>query len=260
MKVFGLTTFKNNLIMFNFNRFFSNSSAPSVSQFLRVIVIANFNVDKGCLLKISKKMVTVLLWRHFQKILFNLTKLKSIIYSFIAYFNNDLKTAVSNSDLNSAQINNNDSINKQADHIQFLITEVTPRIPKSPKTLAASEIVELKHSDDTDKETFDDFQLISDDPLISPQIFCQVFPFHLMFNRQMKIVQAGKSVLRVIPKLADDDCNLLDILDPIRPHVQLSFQSILSHISTIYVLKTKPKVMLEPDMFMRLKVCVMDNY
>jgi len=37
-------------------------------------------------------------------------------------------------------------------------------------------------------------------PLISPATFCKVFPFHLMFDRQMKIVQAGKAVSRVIPR------------------------------------------------------------
>lgn len=75
-----------------------------------------------------------------------------------------------------------------------------------------------------------------------------------MFNRQMRIVQAGKSVLRVIPRTAEENCPLLDVLEPVRPHIQLSFQTILAHISTIYVLKTKPGTMLEPEMFMRLKV------
>jgi guanylate cyclase soluble subunit beta len=98
------------------------------------------------------------------------------------------------------------------------------------------------------------FELIAGQPLVSPQIFCHVFPFHLMFDRDMRIVQAGKSVSRVMPKVAEENCHLLDILEPIRPHIQLSFQTILSHISTIYVLKTKQDVMLEPDMFMRLKV------
>lgn len=77
-----------------------------------------------------------------------------------------------------------------------------------------------------------------------------------MFNRDMHIIQSGTSVSRVIPKVAEQNCHLLDILEPIRPHIQLSFQTILSHISTIYVLKTKQNVMLEPDMVMRLKVRV----
>jgi guanylate cyclase soluble subunit beta len=137
-------------------------------------------------------------------------------------------------------------VNKVADHIQFCITEVTPKVQKDGGKVAVNKIVE--------KDISADVQLIAQEPLVSPQIFCQLFPFHLMFNRQMKIVQAGKSVTRVIPKLAEENCNLLDILDAIRPHIQLSFQTILAHISTIYVLKTKPGMMIEIDSFMRLKV------
>lgn len=37
-------------------------------------------------------------------------------------------------------------------------------------------------------------------PCISTATFCKIFPFHVMFNRQMKIVQVGKSVPRVIPR------------------------------------------------------------
>lgn len=136
-----------------------------------------------------------------------------------------------------------------ADHIQFLITETGPVTPKTPKTPSST-----KASKEFDREPPDDFELVAAQPLVSPQIFCQVFPFHLMFSRQMRIVQAGKSVRRVIPRTAEQNCPLLDVLEPVRPHIQLSFQTILAHISTIYVLKTKPGTMLEPEMFMRLKV------
>lgn len=134
-----------------------------------------------------------------------------------------------------------------ADHIQFLITEIGPATPKTPKTPSSAKCTK-------EFDLPEDFELVADQPLVSPQIFCQVFPFHLMFDRQMRIVQAGKSVTRVIPKVAEENCPLLDVLEPVRPHIQLSFQTILAHISTIYVLKTKPGTMLEAEMFMRLKV------
>lgn len=136
-----------------------------------------------------------------------------------------------------------------ADHVQFLITEIGPVTPKTPKTPSSA-----NSTKDFEREQPDDFELVASEPLVSPQIFCQVFPFHIMFDRQMRIVQAGKSVSRVIPKMAEENCPLLDVLEPVRPHIQLSFQTILAHISTIYVLKTKPGTMLEPEMFMRLKV------
>ena len=100
----------------------------------------------------------------------------------------------------------------------------------------------------------EEFELIASEPLITPQIFCKVFPFHIMFDRQMRIVQAGKSVSRVIPKVSEINCWLLDVLEAVRPHIKMTFQNILSHINTIYVLKTKQEVMIKPEMFIRLKV------
>lgn len=160
----------------------------------------------------------------------------------LAFFNKDL-TVIANGGPNS-------NVQRTSDHIQFLITETGPKTPKTP-TVAAMTMEEGGE----EKEVTETFELIAEQALVSPQIFCNVFPFHLMFDRDMRIVQAGKSVSRVMPKVAEKNCHLLDILDPIRPHIQLSFQAILSHISTIYVLKTRQDAMLEPDMFMRLKVC-----
>lgn len=59
---------------------------------------------------------------------------------------------------------------KKEDHIQFLITEIG-----APNSSA-------KAARDFERELNDDFELVASVPLISPQIFCQVFPFHLMFG------------------------------------------------------------------------------
>lgn len=79
----------------------------------------------------------------------------------------------------------NNPIIERSDHVQFLITEISG--PKTPTQVQ-------------ENETIEDFDLIADGPLISPATFCRVFPFHIMFNRQMVVVQAGKSVSRVIPR------------------------------------------------------------
>ncbi|ENN82069.1 hypothetical protein YQE_01553, partial [Dendroctonus ponderosae] len=81
------------------------------------------------------------------------------------------------------------------------------------------------------------------EPKVSASTFCRVFPFHIIFDRNLQIVQTGSTVARVIPKVIEDECLVTDILDPIRPHLELTFENILSHINTIYVLKTKHGVM-----------------
>ncbi|XP_017462421.1 PREDICTED: guanylate cyclase soluble subunit beta-1-like, partial [Rhagoletis zephyria] len=74
-----------------------------------------------------------------------------------------------------------------------------------------------------------------------------------MFDRQMKIVQAGKSVSRVIPRVSVENCSILEVLEAIRPHLQLSFENILSHINTIYVLQTRQGAMGKHERYLRLK-------
>ena len=71
------------------------------------------------------------------------------------------------------------------DHVQFLINE--------------------KESDVTKEEELDVFEnILSSEPKISPDTFCQTFPFHLMFSQDMTITQAGTSISRVIPCLQQE--------------------------------------------------------
>lgn len=95
-----------------------------------------------------------------------------------------------------------------SDHIQFLITEKS-----APQ----------KHSEDAVRDQLDDGDFTAEgkifdlcfycqiitfsssfnfavENLISAATFCRIFPFHLMFDRDMKMVQVGKSVARIIPK------------------------------------------------------------
>ncbi|KAK5643100.1 hypothetical protein RI129_006945 [Pyrocoelia pectoralis] len=113
---------------------------------------------------------------------------------------------------------------QDCDHVQFLITERSAR--------GKHQLPEI-----------DEIETLSLEPKVSPATFCRVFPFHIMFNREMTIIQTGTTILRVIPKVIDFDCKITDILDPVRPHLELTFENILSHINTIYVLKTKSGVM-----------------
>ncbi|XP_055716152.1 guanylate cyclase soluble subunit beta-1 [Phlebotomus papatasi] len=128
-----------------------------------------------------------------------------------------------------------------SDHIQFLITETSGS--KTEKSISTEE-----------KDLPDDAEITSqDEPLISPSTFCRVFPFHIMFDRQMRIVQAGKSVSRVIPRVSEENCPLLEVLEAVRPHLDMTFENVLAHINTIYVLKTKQGAMGEHERYLRLK-------
>ncbi|XP_044734835.1 guanylate cyclase soluble subunit beta-1 [Chrysoperla carnea] len=112
----------------------------------------------------------------------------------------------------------------ECDHVQFLITETS-----GSKTVSQPEITEV--------------ETLSLEPKVSPATFCRVFPFHIMFDRNLTIIQTGSTVERVIPQVTFEDCKITDVLDTVRPHLELTFENILSHINTVYVLRTKPGVM-----------------
>ena len=112
------------------------------------------------------------------------------------------------------------------DHVQFLITSKETNEQKESGNIESFESTFCK------------------EPKISPDSFCKAFPFHLMFDRNMQIMQAGKSIARILPKIHEDiDCRLTDLFNMVRPHMDFSFNSILSHVNTIYVLRTKEEVM-----------------
>ena len=63
----------------------------------------------------------------------------------------------------------------QADHVQFLITDCTDLTGRhTPSELSGAE---------------DDFEPISYEPRISPATFCKAFPFHVMLDRDLRIIQ-----------------------------------------------------------------------
>lgn len=54
------------------------------------------------------------------------------------------------------------------------------------------------------------------EPKVSPATFCRVFPFHLMFDRELIIIQAGRTVSRLLPRVTKPGCKITDVLDTVR--------------------------------------------
>ncbi|CAG5125456.1 unnamed protein product, partial [Candidula unifasciata] len=117
------------------------------------------------------------------------------------------------------------------DHVQFAITETNKQTTKET----------------SDMEVFE--YNLSSEPKISPASFCRAFPFHLLYDRDLVIQQAGTSISRVIAQVNHvvlcimDTCRITDLFDMIRPHMELSFDQVLSHINTVFVLITQESVL-----------------
>lgn len=76
--------------------------------------------------------------------------------------------------------------------------------------------------------------------LISPETFCKAFPFHIVFDSHMTILQVGLSLSWVMPNLQLNKDSITDYFMLERPRVKLTFENIISYINTIYILRMVP--------------------
>ena len=113
---------------------------------------------------------------------------------------------------------------EECDHVQFVIIEK-----------GAKAVVD-EHNDNKNVE------LRNLKPKISPATFCRAFPFHILFDKNMVIKQTGFSLARVVPRVSKGNCKIDDVFEMIRPHMAFDFNHILSHINTVYVLRTREEI------------------
>ena len=71
---------------------------------------------------------------------------------------------------------------------------------------------------------------------LEPQVFANVFPFHLAINRQIEIVQAGEVIQRICPDLRVGH-RLERHFHFARPRIVVSFEAICMELQSIFVLK-----------------------
>ncbi|XP_071510914.1 guanylate cyclase soluble subunit beta-1-like [Diadema antillarum] len=114
---------------------------------------------------------------------------------------------------------------EDCDHVQFAIIE-------KKKTERMSTALHDQQS----------LLTLSKEPKISPSSLCRILPFHIMFNENMEVEQAGNSLRRVVTAISKPNCLITDLFHIVRPHMDFTFKSILSHANTIYVLETNPGV------------------
>ncbi|KAJ8028016.1 Guanylate cyclase soluble subunit beta-1 [Holothuria leucospilota] len=103
-------------------------------------------------------------------------------------------------------------------------------------------IIQKEEEKDSTEQSYNEVLSLPPVPRISPATFCSIFPFHMMFDENMNIHQSGNSVRRVIPAVGSGKCKITDVFHMVRPHMEFTFQSILSHINTMFVLHTRSTI------------------
>lgn len=77
----------------------------------------------------------------------------------------------------------------------------------------------------------------ADKQLITGKSFCKAFPFHIVFDRDMSILQVGTSLAWILPQWAERDKKLTSFFILDRPRMKLTFTNIMSHINTIFIFR-----------------------
>lgn len=70
--------------------------------------------------------------------------------------------------------------------------------------------------------------------------FCQLFPFHLVIDRKMFIRQMGDGLKHLMPRnLRSRPISLPSVIIMERPGLSLTFETILRHVQSVFVLKMR---------------------
>lgn len=102
-----------------------------------------------------------------------------------------------------------------------------------------ADMANLKPHDQQIQKMEEKLELVTLTSRLSNQTFCQACPFHIIFDNEMVIYQAGISLTRVLPSVKVGQTRLNEVFEAIRPHIPLTFDRILQFINKVYVVKTK---------------------
>ncbi|XP_069829012.1 guanylate cyclase soluble subunit beta-2-like [Dendropsophus ebraccatus] len=75
--------------------------------------------------------------------------------------------------------------------------------------------------------------------------FCNEFPFHIVFDKQLKVKQAGVNIQKYVPGIQTMDIRLNDYFTIVHPQVTFTISNIQKFTNSQFVLKTKREMMPE---------------
>ena len=143
-------------------------------------------------------------------------------------------------------------VDQGIDHTEFLITvlgaaEPTLSLSSSSALVEASNLqdsstrLRLYEDDNFSYKNVKQLAHSANTDKVSPAVFAQALPFHLIFTRDLVIQQAGTSVLRIIPVLNSKKnvrlTEVMNILEPKCLRSKLNFDNILKYSNSIYVFR-----------------------
>ncbi|XP_042312027.1 guanylate cyclase soluble subunit beta-2-like isoform X1 [Sceloporus undulatus] len=80
---------------------------------------------------------------------------------------------------------------------------------------------------------------------IDPKTFCNGLPFHIVFDEELKVKQAGVSIQKIVPGLQTMGIRLNQYFIIVRPEVKFTISSVQKFINSQFVFRTKREMMPE---------------
>ncbi|XP_036401399.1 guanylate cyclase soluble subunit beta-2 [Megalops cyprinoides] len=80
---------------------------------------------------------------------------------------------------------------------------------------------------------------------IEERAFCNVFPFHIVFDKDLKVKQTGVNIQKFVPGLQTMDIRLDEYFSIVHPQVTFNIESIRKFINSQFVLKTRREMVPE---------------
>ncbi|OQV19630.1 Guanylate cyclase soluble subunit beta-1 [Hypsibius exemplaris] len=76
--------------------------------------------------------------------------------------------------------------------------------------------------------------------MINPMTFTHVLPFHIIFDRDLRVQQCGLGLLRKVPHLLNKDIQLNQVARIVRPNILLNFEAIQEHMNSVFLVTITP--------------------
>ncbi|XP_053561532.1 guanylate cyclase soluble subunit beta-2-like [Bombina bombina] len=93
---------------------------------------------------------------------------------------------------------------------------------------------------------FNSFRPVYPDKLwVDEKSFCNEFPFHIVFDKQLKVKQSGVNIQKYVPGIQTMDIRLDEYFTLVHPQVTFTISNIQTFINSQFVLKTKREMMPE---------------
>ena len=81
---------------------------------------------------------------------------------------------------------------------------------------------------------------------ITPQLFCQICPFHVLFDSSLSILSIGSSMVQLLPTMCAGD-NLGDYFAVEVPNVTLAYRNLRLHSAGLFVIQVNQKAVSNTD-------------